>query len=142
MKSGSTYVAEVLSRCTGASLANSYLPADYWSDREQILLLSDIKALPSPAVLQMHARAHRPNLDAIRELGIKVVYLWRNLGDTIISFDDHVLNEAWENPVCFIDNMADYAAQDMDARHTYLIRHRVPWYISFYLTWRQVGEPE
>jgi hypothetical protein len=90
----------------------------------------------------MHARAHGPNLAAIRQLGLKVIYLWRNLGDTIVSLDDHILKEGCQNPVCFIDNIADYAALDVDARHRYLIRHGIPWYLTFHLLWRQVGEPE
>lgn len=71
-----------------------------------------------------------------------MVYLWRNLGDVVLSLDDHILKEHWETSAAYIDNDADYRALSRDARHRFLIDYAVPWYISFHLAWKKVGEPD
>ena len=139
MKSGSTYVAKVLSLYFGIPIAN---PFDFWGEREQNLYpwhFDDV--LSGPFVLQLHIKPHPPHLRLFEQYGMQVVYQWRNLGDAIVSFDDHVINEDWRNPVCYVDNTADYAAQPKDVRHKYLIRHALPWYISFHLMWARIGNP-
>ena len=73
---------------------------------------------------------------------MKVIYLWRNLGDTIISLDDHILKEHWKTSAVYIDNDADYRRLSRDERHKFLIQYGLSWYISFYLAWRGVKDPE
>ena len=140
MKSGSAYyVAKVLSLYFDLPIAN---PFDFWGEREQNLYPWHFEnMLAGPFVLQLHIKPHPPHLQLFQQHGIEVVYQWRNLGDVIISFDDHIVNEDWKNPVCYLDNVADYAMQPKDARHKYLIRHALPWYISFDLMWRRLVDP-
>lgn len=139
MKSGSTYVAKVLSLYFDLPIAN---PFDFWGEREQNLYPWHFETiLTGSFVLQLHIKPHPPHLQLFEQHGVQVVYQWRNLGDTIISLDDHITNEDCRNPVCYVDNAADYAMQPKDVRHLYLIRHALPWYISFHLMWRRVGNP-
>ena len=141
MKSGSTYVSKVLARYLDIPFANRIL--GYYGYREQNLYpFHFTKELGSQFVLHLHLKPYPPHLELIHQHAMKVVYHWRNLGDTIISFDDHVLREHWENPICFIDNDGDYRALSTDARHRYLILHGVPWYIAFHLAWKRLGDPE
>ena len=135
MKSGSTHVAKVLSLYFGVE---QVFPQDYWGNREQNLIPAQIEEfLDRPFVTQMHVRPHVSNIDAIRRYGLSVVYIWRNLGDVIVSFDDHIRLDDHRNPVCYIDDRDRYLALPQQHRYRYLIRNAVPWYIAFYLSWRR-----
>jgi hypothetical protein len=42
----------------------------------------------------------------------------------------------------YIDNDADYSALSRDVRHKFLIQYGLPWYLSFYLAWKEVKDRE
>ncbi len=136
MKSGSTFIARVLALYFGAERIE---PVPYWGRLEQHLdepLLEPY--LDRDFVIQMHLRPHVPNVAVIRRHGLAVVYVWRNLGDVIVSFDDHIRNEDHRNPVCYVHDRGRYLAMPVQARYFYLIQHAIPWYIGFYLSWRAI----
>ena len=136
MKSGSTFIARVLALYFGAERIE---PVPYWGRLEQHLdehLLEPY--LDRDFVIQMHLRPHKPNVEIIRKLGLSTVYVWRNLGDVIVSFNDHVRNEDHHNPVCYIHDRDRYLAMPIQARYSYLIQHAIPWYVGFYLSWRAI----
>jgi hypothetical protein len=136
MKSGSTFIARVLALYFGAERIE---PVPYWGRLEQHLdehLLEPY--LDRDFVIQMHLRPHVPNVAVIRKQRLSVVYVWRNLGDVIVSFDDHIRNEDHRNPVCYVHDRDRYLAMPVQARYFYLIQHAVPWYIGFYLSWRAI----
>ncbi len=138
MKSGSTYIARMLALYFGAERIE---PVPYWGRLEQNLheqLLAP--HLDRGFVLQLHIKPHVSNVELIRKLGISVVWVWRNLGDVIVSFDDHVRNEDHRNPVCYIHDRDRYLAMPVQRRYRYLIEHAIPWYIGFYLSWRAARE--
>ena len=141
VKSGSTYVSRILARYLDAHFADSIL--DYYGYREQNLQESHFtSALGSRFVLHLHIKPYPPNLKLIEQYRIKVVYLWRNLGDTILSLDNHILREHWETSAVYIDNDAEYRNLSRDARHKFLIQYGLPWLISFHLAWRGVRDCE
>ncbi len=141
VKSGSTYVSRTLARYLDAHHADSIL--DYYGYREQNLYEWHFTPdLGSRFVLHLHIKPYPPHLELIERRRMKVVYLWRNLGDAIISLDDHLLMEHWKTSAVYIDNDADYRNQSRDARHKFLIEYGLPWFISFYLSWKKVGDPE
>lgn len=138
MKSGSTYVAKILSLYFDCERA---YPLDYWGNREQNLFESMLRPyLDRPFVAQMHLRPHPPNIDVIRSLSMSVIYLWRNLGDVTVSFDDHVGRDDCRNPVGYIHHRHRYLALPLQHRYKYLIEHALSWYIAFYLSWRDCAE--
>ncbi len=138
-KSGSTYVSGTLARYLDANCADSIL--DYYGYREQNLLEQHFTPELGPRfVLHLHIKPYPPNLKLIERHRLKVIYLWRNLADTILSLDDHILKEHWATPAVFIDNDVDYRELSRDVRHKFLIEYGVPWYISFYLFWRRVPD--
>lgn len=140
MKSGSSYVAKVLSEYFGIPYENSLI--DYWGYREQNLHPWQFEHLfGSSFVLQMHIKPYPPHLKLVENYGVKVVYHWRNLGDVLISFDDHNSIYHWENPVCYIDNGVQYFNLSRQDRYRFLIHHAIPWYVAFYLSWRKLGNP-
>jgi hypothetical protein len=137
MKSGSTYVARVLALYFGAQ---DTCPTDYHGRREQNLLRHALEPyLDRNLVAQMHVKPYVPNIECIVRYSFSVVYLWRNLGDVIVSFDDHIRNEDYRNPVCYVDDWERYLAMPRQHRYRYLIQHATPWYVSFYLAWRRAA---
>lgn len=137
MKSGSTYVAQVLARYLGAQAGNADLDL-YWPAEQNLS-----RALLAPLgdrsfVLQMHLRPHPPNLALLREFGIALLLQWRNLGDVLVSFDDHVRQFSEFQPVCYIHDREAYLALEDQARYAFLIRNALPWYLGFYLAWRRL----
>jgi len=136
MKSGSTYVARVLSSYFRAELTNVEF---YWG-WEHNLTSSLVSQLAGKSwVLQMHLRPYHPNLEHLSMLGASTLVLWRNIGDVIVSFDDHIHRESHINPIGYIHDAGAYLQMDDQLRYRYLIRHAVPWYIAFYLQWRAAG---
>jgi hypothetical protein len=137
MKSGSTYVAQVLARYLDADARNEDL-ALYWP-AEQNLSRGLCESLGSRSfVLQMHLRPHAPNLALLSEFNVTLLLQWRNLGDVLISFDDHVRQFSELQPICYIHDRAAYLALDEQARYAFLIRNALPWYLAFYLSWRRL----
>ncbi|MHC5544047.1 hypothetical protein ACYOEI_37955 [Singulisphaera rosea] len=133
-KSGSTYVARVLATYLGVNQPD---PIGYWGRREQNLHPWHFENTLSGAyVLQMHIKPFDIHVDLFMRYGLRIALLRRNLADVVISLDDHCLNEGVLIPICYVDNREDYAAMPADDRYRYLIRHGLPWYISFYLSWR------
>ena len=140
IKSGSTYVSRILGRYLDVPVPDIL---DYYGYREQNL--HDWNFTPeigSRFVLQLHIKPYPPHVRLIEQHRMRVVHLWRNLGDAILSLDDHILKEHWETSSVFIDNEADYRVLPADERHRFLIRYALPWYVSFHLAWRGMGNPE
>jgi hypothetical protein len=84
------------------------------------------------------------NIEIMRSSAIAPVVTWRNLADTILSFDDHVGYEGTESAAgtfTYIGDRDRYLAMPQQARFQFLIRHMVPWYIGFYLAWRAAKAP-
>ncbi|HWR51393.1 MAG TPA: sulfotransferase domain-containing protein [Bryobacteraceae bacterium] len=134
MKSGSSFVSRALAAYLGVPFVEA---VDYWGRREQNLLEDELlRFVEKPFLIQMHVRPHVPNLEIIRKYNIRVVYLWRNLGDVVVSFDDHIRREDYRNPVGYIHHPARYLALPVQHRYAYLIDHALPWYTAFHLSWR------
>src|SRR3984957_9657698 len=141
IKSGSTYVSNTLARYLDANFADSIL--DYYGYCEQSLFERHLNPELGPRfVLHLHVKPHAPLLELIERHRMKVIYLWRNLGDTIVSLDDHIMKEHWKTSAVYIDNDADYRGLSKDERHKFLIQYGLSWYISFHLAWRGVKDRE
>jgi hypothetical protein len=137
MKSGSTFISRTLALYYGAERIE---PVPYWGRLEQNLHEDRLAPfLDRGFVLQLHVRPHVPNLEIIRKHALAVVWVWRNLGDVVVSFDDHIRNEDHRNPVCYVHHRDRYLEMPLQERYRYLILHAVPWYLAFYLSWRETG---
>jgi hypothetical protein len=139
MKSASTFVAETLRRYFGADVSNRDI-VGYYFPAEQNLTSDLLDQLEGRSFsINLHLRPYPHNMESARRRAISVVVLWRNLGDLIVSFDDHVRNESELNPVFYIADRARYLALPPHERYTYLIDSLVPWKLGFYLAWRRQG---
>lgn len=139
MKCGSTFVAETLRHYARARLGNGEVHGYYWAAEQNITSMLVVQLRERTFALNMHLLPHAPNLRALLEQQIDVVCLWRNLGDVVISFDDHVRRESHANPVFFIADRERYLALPDQQRYRYVIDNMVPWNIGFYLAWRREG---
>lgn len=141
MKCASTYVADTLRRSFGAQVGNRDI-AGYYFPAEQNLTYELLEQLRGKTfALNLHLRPYPHNLDALARERISVVCLWRNLGDVVISFDDHIRRESELNPIFFVADRERYLAMSSEARYNHLIDSIVPWNLGFYLAWRRQSVP-
>jgi len=132
MKAASTYTAEVLARYLGTSVPvvrYDWLAEQNYTD-ELARQVGD-----GPFVLALHLRPHASNLERLTRDGIRVVLLWRNLGDVIVSFDEHVPRYGVHNPMFYVDHDA-FVGMHAQERYRHAIDALVPWNVGFYLHWR------
>ena len=133
-KSASTFVTDVLAEMPG--MRRAHLSWTYGA-REQVLDVVQMARFDLTAyVAQHHVRYSGHVAEAIAEYGLTPVVLTRNLFDVVASYRDHIRNESTESPI--IPLGPEHAALP-DAELEDLIADLIaPWYISFYVGWRNV----
>jgi hypothetical protein len=139
MKSGSTYVANVLGRYFGITEPlNLAVQVDFEAQHD----LTPWLFLPlrgKSFCFNLHMLPHRINLQTAAEERIALVGLWRNLGDMIVSLDDHSFREGGNGPALFLMRHDKYRALPAEERLAFAIDTVVPWYVRFYLSWRSAN---
>jgi hypothetical protein len=138
MKSGSTFVAASLSTYFGVENP----PVDYDWGMEHALTQTFLAQVRGRSFsMNLHMLPHYINAEGCRTENIRLVVLWRNIGDMLVSIDEHQYREPGLGPGMFIMKDEHYRALDLDARMRFLIDTVAQWYIAFYLRWRRVGAP-
>jgi hypothetical protein len=136
MKSGSTYVCKTLSRYF--NIENPKVAYDWQAEHNMTAALR--ATIRGRAFCQnFHMMPHSGNIAAFAQDRIGFVGLWRNLGDMIVSLDDHQFREPGSGPALFLLDPAKYTAMEPEARVRFMIDFLAPWYLSFYLRWRSVN---
>lgn len=131
MKAASTYVARVLARYLGTEVPE----VEYDWLAEQNLTEGLRRQLAGrPFVISLHMRPHASNLSSLTADDIRVSLLWRNLGDVIASFDDHVPRYGAHNPMFFVDHDG-FIGLPRQERYRHAIDGLIPWNLGFYLHW-------
>lgn len=134
MKCASTYVAAAVADYVGADVPQ----VEYDWLAEQNLTYELRTQLKGRAfVLSLHMRPHHGNLVAARDDDVRTVLLWRNLADTIVSFDEHVPRYGGHNPLFFLED-EPFLAMPQQERYRFLIDMMVPWSTGFFLHWSRV----
>lgn len=135
-KSGSTYTWLVLTKYFGTP---ELTPGALFRGTQPLLDEWTLERLRGrPYVAHMHLSPNSFNVRAIADESIAAIVLWRNLGDAIVSNDDHFRTLQAAAPD---EDGAKYLAMEPQARYQFLIRFRLAEYISFYLGWRRAGMP-
>ena len=132
-KSGSTFLTDVIAELPGFQRAE-LTPA--YGRREQELDESKLREADRfDFVAQNHVRFSDWTHQMCGDYGLAPVVLVRSLLDVVVSLRDHVRNEGHVSPVFFVE--PHHAALD-DARLELMIaRLALPWYLGFYMSWRQ-----
>jgi hypothetical protein len=134
MKCGSTYVSKLLSLYFGLDRRD---PLPYWGRQEQNLDTVVKELLQNDDfVVQLHCRPHVPLIRWLTQTHVNIVFLWRNIADSLISLDDHIRNEDHRIPACYIQNPSTYSVLSPEQRYSFLIQHAGPWYVQLYLMWK------
>ena len=135
-KSASTYLTRSLANLPGCRTA-SFVPG--YDRREQEICETRLKRYRfrwnKAIIAQHHVRYSKPTAKLIDKYNIATVVLFRCYYDSIISIRDHIRNESVISPMGYLDEthckLPNEELEDMIARIM------IPWYIDFYMTWRE-----
>jgi len=134
-KSGSTFLASLLSLATGFSRRDVLVS---FGQRDQDICEHKLRRLSRRAVIQQHVKATDYNVELMHKYGIRPIVLVRNIFDVVVSLDDHLRREDHRMPTGFVHR--EYMTMDFDQRIEYLIRVHLPWYFNFFMSWREAAE--
>ena len=136
MKSASTYCSNFLSAYFNVPPLD--LPNVDWLGEHNLTqgLCYDVRG--KSFCFNYHMLPHAANLAMLQAEGMGIVGLWRNIGDMIVSMDDHEFKEGINGPAMFIINHDKLRSFPVEARHQFMIDVLTPWYVSFYLRWRAI----
>lgn len=132
-KSGSTFLTDVIAALPGFHRA-VLVPA--FGRREQELDETCLRREDRFSyVAQNHVQYSDWTAQMCGDYGVAPVVLVRSLLDAIVSMRDHLRNEGPGSPIFYVNRQ--HARLD-DARLELLIaRLALPWYLGFYMSWRQ-----
>lgn len=139
MKSAGTYVSVTL--CMYVGFDQPDLTAFDWDKEHSIDAGLADQLRGRSFCMNFHMLPSRSNLEACVREKIKLVGLWRNLGDMLVSLDEHLFREGViHGPFGFsVVQAGKYTGMDERNRYAFLIDAVLPWYLGFYLRWRHAG---
>jgi len=144
-KSGSTFLANTLSKITGLNYFR--LCAAYSTNEHDLYLPALCLINPYGCVSQLHMKGTFHNAALMRTFGVKPVILVRQIYDTVTSLKNDFRRKEempgygtgqngysfmWQNEA--IKNLDD--EQLIDA----IIDLAIPWYVNFYVSWHSLCE--
>jgi len=135
-KSGSTFLSDVIAALPGFRRA-MLVPA--YGRRGQELDETCLQAFDADDYV---AQNHVPYSDHTAELcgdyGLAPVVLVRDLLDVVVSLRDHLRQQGPVSPIFFAER--EHAGLDDARLAMMLVRLALPWYLNFYLTWRNAPD--
>ena len=144
-KSGSTYTQSVICKFTGASLQ---FGGDLELEVEQNFSISGIersvmdaeRAGATSILYKFHSLPNFLNLEAIKVLNIGYVNIVRDIFDSMVSIDDHLIRGRNAKGVTLWPGMKlhDYHTWDEDKRYEAIAHFIVPWYFKYISGWTNV----
>jgi hypothetical protein len=134
MKCGSTFVSRVLARYFEIPDYQAFLG---WGWQDHLLSPAVVTQSPTSCVLQAHLKPTRPNVECIKQYDLRLIFLWRNLGDVVVSLVDHICKIRSEQPMLYIPGTDWFLAKTVEERYATVIRGTIPWCIAFYIGWHK-----
>jgi hypothetical protein len=132
-KSGSTYLSDMIGRLPGFHVVPLIPTA---GRREQELDEYCLRRVdPLSYVGPVHVRYSDWTENMRREHQLTPVVLVRNLFDVVVSLRDHMRSEGTTWPMFFAE--AHHADLDDAALERMIAQLAIPWYVNFYMGWRQ-----
>ena len=132
-KSGSTFLSDVIGQCSGfrrAILTPSAGRREQEIDEQLLRKLDKVGY-----VAQHHVRNSEWTSEMCRTYGLTPIVLVRSLQDVVVSLRDHMRRESAVFPQFFAE--ARHAELDDSALEAMLARLALPWYLNFYMSWRE-----
>jgi len=132
-KSGSTFLSDVIGQCPGfrrAVLTPSAGRREQEIDEQLLRKLGKVSY-----VAQHHVRNSEWTSEMCLTYGVTPIVLVRSLQDVVVSLRDHMRRESAVFPQFFAE--AHHAELDDSALEAMLARLALPWYLNFYMSWRE-----
>jgi len=130
-KSGSTFLVNTLGGLLNYKFA--MFISSYGRNEHDIYEPKLIDHYGLNTVTHQHCRLTPANLLLLKKYKIKPVILVRNIYDSIISFQDHILKESQLWPMAHI--ATDFYDKSSEQQVAFLIDFVLPWYFDFYVGW-------
>lgn len=131
-KSGSTFIANTICNITGYNFVQ-FQPTRATNDHniDPTVLFYN---LSFNTVSQLHLKPNVLNKRLILDNGIKVIYLYRGILESLKSFNNHIINE---NDQWFMFTpVKEYINWSKKKQFDFLIDMVLPWYINFITSWK------
>ena len=93
-----------------------------------------MRFLTSNTITQQHVKYNENTQLSMQLFGLKPLVLVRNIFDVVISVRDHIRNESYIGPIAWIDDK--HHSMDDERLESFITDMVVPWYISFYVSWK------
>jgi len=134
-KSGSTYITKILKEVSGYQMG--VLAYAEGANDQQLDPIRLVQHHQVPVIAQHHMRATLANLELMHLFSIKPLVHVRNLFDSVVSYKEfqEVLIDS-ENPMAHTSNY--FRALDEARRFDMVIDLVVPWYIHFFVSWKEL----
>jgi hypothetical protein len=130
-KSGSTYLADLISLCPGFRRGD-FVPA--YGRREQEICATRIERFVGvDCVAQHHVRASERTLELTEQYQIQTLVLVRNLADALVSLSNHIVRESPVMPHAYFDT--DFQEMSEARRMDAVVDLAAPWFFNFYVSW-------
>jgi len=137
-KSGSTFLSTAIGNLAGFR-NGSFIPA--YDRREQELDDRYIRKWRfsghRAVIAQQHVRFSQPTQGLIKRFDMKTVVLIRDLFDVIVSIRDHFRHDVTTSPMAFFNER--HRTLDDRQLEEAIARLEMPWYINFYMSWREAN---
>ena len=132
-KSGSTFLANTLVNITEFKF-KQYQPHRSLTEHD-IRVDYFLSSINKNTLTQLHSRPNENNYNIFKNYNIKVVFLYRNITDSLISIRNHILNES--NQWFMFTAAKDFDQWPIEKQFDFLIDLVVPWYINFLISWEK-----
>lgn len=133
-KTGSTwlsYLLQNLTSWTNAQLVEAFGHREQEIDIRKLVQYSRKKDLFSP---HLHLRFSEPTLEILNKNNISVVFLYRNIFESIRSLYYHFEDESTVFPMVYIPQ-SHWESFNINEKKNWLINNFLNWYLTFYNGW-------
>lgn len=132
-KSSSTYSTQALARILDADVYKDIVTQDRFTPKD-LSVPGIVNVRDKVTISQVHLVASGANLRILKNFGMPVVILLRNLFDVTVSLRDHMNGNQYFSSI-LIPNAYDKLSDE--DKLDYIIDTAVPWMITFYVSWVQ-----
>lgn len=132
-KSGSSFFSAALASAAGFRAQT--LGWGFEQNEQDLYLPLLVRHYRENTVTQQHMRGSDPNLRLIEAFGMTPIVLVRSLPDIAVSLFDHLSHYSRKASMAFVNERYDSLAPA--AQVDFIVDLFMPWYISFYVSWRE-----
>lgn len=139
-KSGSTYLTKLLSSVLGWKVRDA--AGAFGRSEQQIYLPRLTSALDEDTLIgHQHLKANEATIRVMRLFHFKTIVLVRDFSDSVVSMREHHLRESTVHPMAMVER-SQLEPMSQHQHLWFVIRMVMPWYFSFYASWKVASRDE